>query len=168
MHKRNIACQYEGILRIVGLDPLRPPKHVPQRAVSQGPSKKTIHIPQDPSFNSNYACWRFKYLQLVDPHGWHHLRPDQLELVRSKLAEFERKTWNEIFVRERRRNHSITIDKVTCPQARRRLKEILPLQEELWSIRLSGPERIWGVLEAGIFHLLWWDPHHLICASLLG
>ena len=37
--------------------------------------------------------------------------------------------------------------------------------EELYSLRLSGRSRVWGLKEAGIFWILWWDPNHEICPS---
>lgn len=28
------------------------------------------------------------------------------------------------------------------------------------SPRITGKERLWGFLRAGVFHALWWDPEH--------
>jgi hypothetical protein len=32
--------------------------------------------------------------------------------------------------------------------------------EELWSLRVSGKERIWAIRERSVFRVLWWDPEH--------
>jgi len=32
--------------------------------------------------------------------------------------------------------------------------------EELFEIRLSGKERVWGTMTGAVFNLLWWDPNH--------
>ena len=39
--------------------------------------------------------------------------------------------------------------------------------DELVSLHLSGIERVWGFRMHAVFHVLWWDPHHRVCPSLL-
>ena len=39
--------------------------------------------------------------------------------------------------------------------------------DELYSLRLSGKKRIWGIKESNLLWFLWWDPEHEICPSLL-
>jgi hypothetical protein len=34
--------------------------------------------------------------------------------------------------------------------------------DHLWGIRLTGTERVWGMLDGAVFSLLWWDPDHLV------
>ena len=38
--------------------------------------------------------------------------------------------------------------------------------DELVSLRLSGRERVWGILDENILNLLWWVPEHQVCPSL--
>jgi hypothetical protein len=33
------------------------------------------------------------------------------------------------------------------------------------SLRLSGKERIWDVMEAGVLTVIWWDPEHTVLPS---
>lgn len=48
-------------------------------------------------------------------------------------------------------------------EARDRLVEIdLDDLDELWSLRLSGRERVWGTITRNVFSLLWWDPEHTV------
>jgi hypothetical protein len=50
-----------------------------------------------------------------------------------------------------------------CEEAKSRLNAIrLEDTDALFSLRLSGPERIWGILDNSVLLLLWWDPFHLI------
>jgi len=111
------------------------------------------------------ACWRLQKLQLVNPYGWHELTGEQLAYIRGKLVEFEAKDWNQIFVAERKHNHSIEVATFDCPQAREWMRRNMPDQDVLWTLRLSGKERIWGILREGVFHLLFWDPDHQIKES---
>jgi hypothetical protein len=103
---------------------------------------------------------------MVDPYGWHELTSDKLSYIRQKLIQFEAKDWNQIFVIEKKHNHSVPVIEFDCPKAKKWMRENLPDQDELWTLRLSGPERIWGVFREGVFHVLFWDPAHQICPSL--
>jgi len=37
--------------------------------------------------------------------------------------------------------------------------------DEMLSLRLSGTERVWGILADGICTLVWWDPEHRLCPA---
>jgi len=127
--------------------------------------EKSPVIAPSEGFNKIHACWRIQKLQLVDPYGWHDLTADQLAHIRVKLAEFEAKDWNQIFVMERQHNHTIEVASFDCPQAREWMRRNMPAEDVLWTLRLTGKERIWGILRDGIFHLLFWDPEHRIKLS---
>jgi hypothetical protein len=54
------------------------------------------------------------------------------------------------------------------PDARKRLEQLrLDDTDELFSLRLNGQERLWGIRSNDIFSLLWWDPKHEICPAPL-
>ncbi len=111
--------------------------------------------------------WRITFVQTMDPWGWHDLSGDEFRDVHTKLCEYESKTWSEIFVKERYRNHLVEYHRL-CKEARDRLAELeLDDLEQLVSLRLGAKQRVWGILDHHILHLLWWDPEHLICPSLL-
>ena len=128
------------------------------------PMKSPIITPGD-GYNWMRACWRIQRLQLVDPYGWRAITPDQLAYIKTKLAEFEAKDWNPIFVTEKQHNHPTDVASFDCPQAREWMRRNMPTEDVLWTLRLSGKERIWGILRDGVFHLLFWDPNHQIKAS---
>jgi len=86
-----------------------------------------------------------------------------LHYIREKLAEYETMTMNEIFVVGKPYNHGVPIYKL-CGEAQRRLRELnLDDLDELHRLRLSGPERVWGIRDLNVLNLLWWDPNHQIC-----
>ena len=80
------------------------------------------------------------------------------------LRELEKKHWYEILVAGKKFNHNVEIGQLS-PTAQSRLKELFnPLDfDELLSLRLTGKERIWEILDCGVVTLLWWDPKHEVC-----
>lgn len=103
---------------------------------------------------------------MCDPFGWHEIDEPTLHDIRKKLANFESMTMNEIFVIAKDRNHAVSIDKL-CGPAQQRLKDLkLDDIEQLYSLRLSGAERVWSIRELNALILLWWDPNHQVCPSL--
>ena len=111
--------------------------------------------------------WRVSSMEMVDRFGWHGIEPDKLREVRSKLGQFETMSWREILLDSKKQNHSVDVDKLIL-HAQRWLEDHKYLEERLVSLRLSGRERIWGYLaEHGVMVVLWWDPDHEVCPSLL-
>ncbi len=75
-------------------------------------------------------------------------------------------TWAELL--GGKQNHNVSVSDL-CKAARQRLEEIGQDDiDELLSLRLSGKERVWGILSEGVCTLLWWDPEHQVCPSVKG
>jgi hypothetical protein len=143
----------------------RKPKKQVKIGVSPTPSK-TSKSEAFPNLNEMRPAWRIERLELCDPFGWHEISPIKLFEVRTKLAEFEKLTWNNVLVERKHLNHTVQRWKL-CKEAQRRLSEIaLDDLEEVVSLRLSGKERVWGFRIEGAMTLLWWDPNHSVCPSL--
>lgn len=120
-----------------------------------------------PSFNNDTPSWRISKIEMADPFGWHEIDGDKLADVRGKLAQFEAMTWNEILVAGKKQNHSITVADLS-KEARERLHVIgLGDVEMLVSLRLSNKERVWGLRQGAALLILWWDPDHAVCPSLM-
>jgi hypothetical protein len=127
--------------------------------------KTAVITPPEDGTNWMRACWRIQILQLVDPYGWHALTPADLSEMRTKLAQFEQKTWNEIFVDDKKHNHSVPVDQFDCPRAKQWMRKNLPREDELWTLYLGSTERVWGIRRDGAFHIIFWDPTHQIKLS---
>ncbi len=70
--------------------------------------------------------------------------------------------WHDI---ERSGSHFIDVSALT-KTARDRLAELgQDDEDELFSIRLTGRERVFGIRDRWIFKILWWDPDHQVCPS---
>jgi hypothetical protein len=109
-------------------------------------------------------------MEFVDPYGWHTIGAAELLAIRERLSHFESMTWNEILVRGKKFNHTVSIADISAA-ARKRLSESMQGRidiDELVSLRLSARERVWGIRDQAVLSLLWWDPAHAVCPSLKG
>jgi hypothetical protein len=129
---------------------------------------KTPKASEGRSYYSDHPSWRIGRMDFVDPFGWHTVDSQKLEDIRSKLGQLETRTWGEILLRAKKQNHSVSIE-ILCKDAQDRLSEMYKGHvdiDDLVSLRLSGRERVWGILDQGVFAVLWWDPEHAVCPSL--
>lgn len=138
-----------------------------QTAFSPPTAQKKTTSGSEPSWAGETPSWRLGRLETCDPFGWHRLRPRKFWEIIAKLQCFESMTWSEILVQSKKQNHSVPIFKLE-KSAQERI-EALRLRDldEVVSLHLTGTERIWGILEGRVLKLLWWDPNHQICPSIL-
>jgi hypothetical protein len=122
---------------------------------------------QSQSYMDKNPAWRISKMEVGDPFGWHILDENEIQFVRDKLKEFESMTWDQILIKAKKQNHSVSIDDL-IKDAQRRLTEInLDDLDQLVSLHLSGRKRVWGyIVDQGVMNLLWWDPEHTICPSI--
>ena len=93
---------------------------------------------------------------MLHPFGWQNVDAAKLTEIRTKLAQFESMTWNEILVDSKRQNHSVAVWKLR-KEAQERLGAIgLGDTEEVVSLRLSGRERVWGLRQGAVLLILSW------------
>ncbi len=134
-------------------------------AFQPSPKKTPVPSPFRDSGRMN-PSWRVSRMELADPYGWQKLTIEEARQVIKRLGHFESMTWNEILVGANKQNHSVSIDDLS-KEARSRLEELqLDDLDELLSLRISGEERVWGILQEGVVLVLWWDPKHQVCPSL--
>lgn len=124
---------------------------VPRTAPQNSPDSVLLRKPS----------WRFGLLDLRGPWGWLNIQQKKLvEEILEKLKHFESMTWSEI--ERSNNNHSISLNSI-AKEAQDRLRERqLDDLEYLYSIRLSGRERIWGRRDNEAFYIIWWDPEHSV------
>ena len=104
---------------------------------------------------------------MASSFGWQDVERGKLDEIRAKLAQFESMTWNEVLVGSKKQNHSVEVPAL-CKEAQERLVEMgLGDTATLISLRLSGKERVWGLRQGATLLVLWWDPEHAVCPSLL-
>lgn len=124
-------------------------------------NKKPAAEPVDPS--RHRPVWRVRQMDFDGPFGFCVLPAAAAQKILSKLGDFEGMTWQDI---ERGGSHNVSVEKLS-KAARDRLTEINQDDlDELFSLRLSGKERIWGIRDRAVLRLLWWDPEHEVCPSI--
>ena len=120
------------------------------------PNPERRPISHAPSFNLDTPSWRISKLDMLHPFGWQNVDAAKLTEIRTKLAQFESMTWNEILVDSKRQNHSVAVWKLR-KEAQERLGAIgLGDTEEVVSLRLSGRERVWGLRQGAVLLILSW------------
>lgn len=84
-----------------------------------------------------------------------------------KLRHFEENTWLKIEKEQygrkgKTKHHSVNISDIN-PKAQKRLKELkMDDIDELFSLRLTGRIRIWGIRKFSYLKILWFDLEHEI------
>ena len=113
-----------------------------------------------------YISWRLRILDRTGDWCWRGIDEKTIwKDIHSKLSEFERKTWNEILIKEKKRNHTIPVSDI-CTEAQKRLKKIKQDDiDDLISLRLTGKKRVWGIRAGNVLKVLWWDPGHTVCPT---
>lgn len=139
----------------------------PKARIEPSPKKQPKVAYNPTSYNHLRPSWRISKIEMLGPYGWRNIDAETLIYIHGKLSNFESMTWNDILVKNKKNNHSIEIENLS-PTAKTRLAEIqLEDIDELVSLRLSGKQRVWGILDQGVLNLLWWDPNHQVCPSNL-
>lgn len=143
-------------------------KTVKQReAASNLKQPKRVEDPQ--SFMGKYPVWSFKFLD----NGytkWGFAHTDKLLIdVICKLKDNEGMTWGQIFSAAGGRSHGtnshyVNISELT-PEAQKRWRDLnLEEYDQAFSLRLSNLHRLYGVLQDGIFRIVWYDQNHEVYA----
>ena len=110
--------------------------------------------------------WRLGRVDFGGKWGFENIEKSVLKQMLDKLESFESMTWGEIEKKVdkggQRQNHAILMEKV-CKEARDRLKKLNLLDfGNLYQLRFSGEKRLWGIRDAEVMHVLWWDPYHTV------
>jgi len=106
--------------------------------------------------------WSFKIMDTDGPFSWRRLYGKNVGLVLDRLKHLETMSWAEITGED---NHFIGRDR--CSQgARDRLNEIhLEDIDSIYSLHVTGRQRVIGIRDRHILQILWYDPEHQVCPS---
>jgi len=124
--------------------------------------KRPRHRPID---RSAYPSWQFAVADWGGPFGWDNLADGEFKQILEWMKSIESLTWCEILQQSASKNakhHEMPLDRIE-KNARDRLDEISQSDIDcLFSFRISGPKRIWGICDGSVFKVLWWDPGHQV------
>jgi hypothetical protein len=125
---------------------------------------KTPRVGEQPPVEGMKFCWRVSEIDWQGPWGWSKVTCEQLlgEII-PRLHEFEGMTWGQVVGTG---SHFVDVTAMV-DEAQRRLTEIgKDEQAQLFSVRIAGKKRVWGIRDIAILRVLWWDPEHEVCPSL--
>lgn len=141
-------------------------KVVKQRETAS--NSKRPKIVEDPqSFLGKHPVWSFKSLDNCYTK-WGFTHADNLYGdVISKLKDNEGMTWGQIFSAAGGRSHGTNshYENVSdlIPEAQKRWSELhLEEYDRVFSLRLTNRHRLYGILEDGVFQVVWFDQEHEI------
>lgn len=109
----------------------------------------------------NTPTWSFALVDIDGPFGWDTATQDDFLSIIQHLRSLEKSKLSELFGDRRRKNHQPRSDQLG-KEARKRLTTLKLDPDRLVSIRLTGANRIWAILDGSVLSLLWWDPYHLV------
>lgn len=144
---------------------MRKNKKIPSKAIDSS-YKKEVRVGQGipASYDSFEPSWKFSLIDLDGPWGWNNISSDnRWEILFNKVNLKEHANWAML---KSSGSHNVSIDKLN-KKAKARLIEIGHDDiDELFSLRVSGKERIWGIRDRYALKIIWWDPKHEVCPSL--
>ena len=114
-------------------------------------------------FLEEKISWKVNSLDFDGTHGWNRLEDIKvlyLQVV-TRMKLFEAMTWQEIIDTG---SHPINVADI-IKEAQKRLDALGIYEDQLFSFRITGKKRMWGIRDRHIFKILWWDPDHKICPS---
>lgn len=113
--------------------------------------------------DSECITWQFRALDPDGPWGWRGVDPAVIwDRILRRARDLESMTWAQIMSTG---SHPISVGDL-APEAQRRLEAIGQADvDELFSLRFTGKERLWGIRDRHVLKVLWWDPEHEICPS---
>jgi hypothetical protein len=128
-------------------------------------SGKKPKIQGDPeSYHLKNPSWAFSR---CDEKKWPLIHSgDWWDTVAPKLQNFETMTWQDILsagkAHGRGSNSHFVETNNLIKEAQKRLEELRIEDQELMSLRMQGKERLYGILDQGIFYIIWYDKDHVI------
>lgn len=107
--------------------------------------------------------WSFDKVDWGGPYCWSAVSAEKiLKEVIPRLKLLEQSNWAEV---QSTGSHAIEIENL-IQAAQNRIKELYDDQcDSVYSLRIQGKERVFGVKDMAILRILWWDPEHEVCPS---
>jgi hypothetical protein len=126
-------------------------------------AQKQPRIAVDPSTDGLSPTWSFRHVDIGSPWCFSQVPQGDWVHLLAKLKHFEGLTWAQIG--QNTGSHPVEINKL-IPEARKRLTELgHGDREALYSLRVNGRPRIWGIRDGVVLRVIWWDGEHRICPS---
>lgn len=168
------------------------PDKKPKIAVTVGANKKPSIVEEPESYFCKRPAWRFSRADTEhakwsvldihediaydesDPGGTSilHIFSQSIDKVLfDSLKKRESTIWSVLLTQSGGRTHGtnshhVEVYKLT-DEAQKRAVELGIDEDELFSLRIDGTHRVWGILQDGILDVIWFDRDHSVCPSQL-
>ena len=96
--------------------------------------------------------------------GWYRADAECLKRLQKRLSSFESMKWLEIQGKDD--SHEIPVNEITSEAQKRLIQLRQDDVSDIYSLRITSRERVWGIRDGATLKILWWDPRHEICPSL--
>jgi hypothetical protein len=126
------------------------------------------------SFLSQTLAWEFgRRDQDHEKFGWSGLDGKQmLELINVHLVNLESMTWSELLkasggkkTGHGNNHHDIPVTQLSHEAQKRLMELCLDDIDSLFSLRITGTKRIFGIRDGRVLRFLWHDPSHAVCQA---
>jgi hypothetical protein len=84
--------------------------------------------------------------------------------IAEKLKSFEHMQWKHLAA-DQENHHSVPFYRIIKDAQKAATEMGIDDYEEIWSIRLTGTQRLWGIKDEQYFITIWWDPDHQVCPT---
>lgn len=132
-------------------------------------NKKPRNIENPNSWLSKTPSWVFSKHDFQHSNWSLKCCDDLFEDIILKLKSFEGMTWDAINKQKHSKegkssNHFVKVNDLT-KEAQKRIQELGIFDDEVYSLRLKGKLRLYGIINDGIFNIIWYDKEHKIYPS---
>lgn len=124
--------------------------------------KEPKNVINPTGYYNQHPSWCFSK---CDTDKWAIHNIDFLKEFLPKLVSLEQRCWSDI-ISDKKHNHWIDC-KDFSKEAQSRISQMPQSYDSLFSLRLSGKLRLFGVIENSVFYLIWTDPEHEVCVCNL-
>lgn len=133
-------------------------------------SKTPRHTENPEAFLDRNPIWSFKLVDNnYDKWGFIHCENIYNDII-IKLADYEGMTWDEILKATGGKkcgnnNHYEPVSSLTKEAQKRWIDLKLDQYDQIFSLRITGKKRLYGILNDRVFRIVWFDQKHEICPT---
>lgn len=125
------------------------------------PKSQKIINTEPANYDTHRPSWRFfKARKNSDLYISQWAINSDYEEILNELINLENMNWNDI---KHNGSHNIAVESLTERDPQKKLNDAG--YDEVFSLRLTGRKRIFGILQNGVLDILWYDKEHEICKS---
>lgn len=135
---------------------------IKQPKIQSIPKDRTVRAKENPdSYLSGHPSWNFNRADQSGRWSFNELSLKNIfwTEIFQKLKDFEKMTWSDIVMKSSDKHHAIPVPKLN-KVARDRLDELKIYEEEIFSLRLTGNHRIYGIRYGTVLSIIWYDTDH--------